>query len=343
MKSYGNKFLKSVTIATTLATLLGSPTLPSFALDKRTTTTTTTTKTTTVSVPKVPTKRNVAMPIWSKNVKVPYRSWIPRDRPHQVLLCIHGLGFSSESFTDFGHSMAARGSAVYALDVRGFGQWIKRQNDTVDFEACVSDVEAALRAIHKAYPGTPVFLVGESMGGGIALQAASRFPTLVQGLVSSVPSSDRYAKYSSEIIVGTRYVRDKDKPIDVTSEVIDRATSNPSLRRAWANDSTNRMQLSPKELKQFTTFMKGNEDAAALIDKVPTLMLAGFKDKLIKPEGTIQLFNELNCPDKLLMVVGDGEHLLLEENQMSEQLEQLVAYWIQNESSSRSRGINAHP
>ena len=57
------------------------------------------------------------LPIWSKNVKVPYRSWIPLESPKEVLLCVHGLGFSSESFTEFGRLMAGRGLAVYALDV----------------------------------------------------------------------------------------------------------------------------------------------------------------------------------------------------------------------------------
>lgn len=284
-----------------------------------------------------------AMPIWSRSVKVPYRSWIPQEKPQQVLLCVHGLGFSSESFSEFGRSMASRGSAVYAVDVRGFGQWMNRKNDKVDFEGSMSDVEAALRALHKAYPRTPIFLVGESMGGGIAMQATSRNPTLVYGLICSVPSSDRYAKLSSELIVGTRYLQNKDKPMNLDAEVINKTTTNVKLRKQWSNDSTNRMKLSPKELKQFNEFMKGNEDAAVLIDKTPTLMLAGFKDKLVRPEGTVDLFNDLSSKDKLLMVVGDGEHLLLEENQMSAQLEQLVSDWIRNESSTKQPGINAHP
>ena len=283
------------------------------------------------------------VPIWSKNVKVPYRSWIPLDKPHVVLLCVHGLGFSSESFSEFGRSMAGHGFAVYALDVRGFGQWMQRQDDKVDFEGCMSDVEAALRSLRKVYPGLPVFLVGESMGGAIALQATSRNPQLVDGLVCSVPSSDRYAKLSSELIVGTRYLENKDKPMDISAEVVNRTTASPKLRKEWKNESTNRMKLSPRELKQFSDFMKGNDDAAVLIDKTPTLMLAGFKDKLVKPEGTIELFNDLSYQDKLLMVVGDGEHLLFEENQMTAQLEQLVIDWVKNESGARPRGVTAHP
>ncbi len=240
--------------------------------------------------------------------------------------------------------MAGRGFAVYAMDVRGFGQWVKLKGQhTVDFEACLVDVQSALKVLHKEYPGVPVFVVGESMGGAIAMESAARYPNLVDGLISSVPSSDRYQKLSSEVVVGMHYIRDPDKPINVAPEVINRCTTNPVLRKQMVNNSANHMKLSPKELKQFETFMKGNYDAAHLIEKTPVLMLAGFKDKLVKPEGTIELFNDLSTPDKLLMVVGDGEHLLLEENQLTEQLTVLITDWVKNESRSKHPGVTAHP
>ncbi len=283
------------------------------------------------------------VPAWSAKVKVPHRAWIPIDKPREVLLCVHGLGFSSESFDEFGRAMAGRGFAVYAVDVRGFGAWLnKREGNTVDFDSCLTDIEAALKNLHKAYPGLPIFMVGESMGGAIALRAASRYPLLVNGLISSVPSSERYGSLTSKMHVGLKYLENKDKPMDVGTTVVERATANPTLQKKMLEEKGNRMELSPKELKQFNDFMKGNFDAAALIEKMPVLMMAGFKDKLVKPEGTIDLFNSLSTPDKLLMVIGDGEHLLLEENQLTDQLTQLLNVWIKNESRSAHPGLTAH-
>ena len=280
---------------------------------------------------------------WYAKIKVPHKSWVPINKPREVLLCVHGLGFSSESFDEFGRTMAARGFAVYAVDVRGFGAWLdKREGNTVDFDACLTDIESALKNIRKAYPGIPVFLVGESMGGAIAMRAASRYPSLVDGLISSVPSSERYGNLTTSMHVGLRYIENKNKPMDVSTTVVEHATSNPNLQRRMLADKSNRMELTPKELKQFNEFMKGNFDAAALIEKMPVLLLAGFKDKLVKPEGTIQLFNGLSTPDKLLMVIGDGEHLLLEENQLTDQLAQMLVVWLKNESRSPSPGVTAH-
>lgn len=283
------------------------------------------------------------VPAWASKIKVPHRSWIPINKPREVLLCVHGLGFSSDSFDEFGRVMAANGFAVYAVDVRGFGAWLnKREGNTVDFDACLTDIESALKNIRKAYPGTPVFLVGESMGGAIAMRAASRYPALVNGLISSVPSSERYGSLTSKMHVGLRYLENKDKPMDVGTTVVEHATSNTNLQKRMLADRSNRMELSPKELKQFNDFMKGNFDAAALIEKMPVLLMAGFKDKLVKPEGTIELFNALTTPDKLLMVIGDGEHLLLEEEQLTPQLTQMLLVWIKNESRHPQPGVTAH-
>jgi len=273
-------------------------------------------------------------PVWSRGIKTPYRSWIPLNKPSEVLLCVHGLGFSSASYAQFGRVMAGHGFAVYALDVRGFGQWMNRKGEAeVDFEACLSDVEAALKVLRKTYPGVPIIMVGESMGGAIALAANSRHPELVDGLISSVPSSDRYAKLSSELIIGAHYLQDANKPVDLTPEVVDRVTDDPALRAKMESEPLNRMKITPKELKQFEAFMKGNNDAAKLIEKTPVLMMAGFKDRLVKPEGTIELFNDLSTPDKLLLIVGDGEHLLLEENQLKNQTALLLTDWIRTEGA----------
>ncbi|MBP6595835.1 MAG: alpha/beta hydrolase, partial [Candidatus Obscuribacter sp.] len=164
-----------------------------------------------------------------------------------------------------------------------------------------------------------------------------RYPALVDGLVSAVPSSDRFGKVRGEVVVGAHYLEDRDREIDISPTVVARSTSDKTMQREMKDNPTNRMKISPRELKAFEDFMKGNNDAAALIEKQPVLMMAGFKDKLVKPEGTIELFNALTTQDKLLMVVGDGEHLLLEENQMTSQMAQLLDDWIRSEGASLRR------
>lgn len=231
--------------------------------------------------------------------------------------------------------MSERGLAVFAIDVRGFGAWLDNHNgndDKIDFEACLTDIHNQLKSLRAAYPRTPIYIVGESMGGAIGLRAASRWPQMIAGLIASDPPNTRYSRLSDKIKVGVKYLADKEKPVDAAPLIVERATEDPDLQDLWESDKENRMELTPAELKDFSDFIKGNHEAAATIKRTPVLLLAGLQDKLVKPEGTIDLFNNLACNNKGLFVVGNGEHLLLEEGQMTDQLATLLVDWMKTES-----------
>ena len=274
-------------------------------------------------------------------VLTPYRSWLPKTgKPRLVLFCIHALGMSSKSYDNFGRRMAASGIPTYALDVRGFGKWMK-QPDTaqLDFPACLADVEQGLKTLHKAYPGVPVFLVGESMGGAIAIQAASRYPDLVNGLVAAVPSSEeRAGSMKSGLWVAFKTAENPSAKVDMSPIVVDGATDSASVRRKLNSEPLNRMDLSKKELGQFEKFMKETHDAAPLVERTPVLMLVAYKDKLVTPGGSVLLFSEMTSSQKMMIGDGNGEHLMLEEGQMTPEIERMLNNWLRDRTSSRLNG-----
>jgi len=246
----------------------------------------------------------------------PCISWInPLVKPRLALLCIHGLGLYSGSYQAFGQQMARLGIATYAIDVRGFGSWMKSQGHSeVDIKTCITDVKSALEAIRRANPGLPVFLLGESMGGAIALRVASMYPDLVEGLISSVPAGDRFQQKKTNLKVALEFLRGKNKQFDVGTKIVTQATQNEKLRQDWSSNPLDRMELSASELIQFQKFMNDNHDASKNITDDPVLFVQGTQDKLVKPEGTWELFNELTTPDKYFFAV-PSEHLIFEEGQ----------------------------
>lgn len=246
-----------------------------------------------------------------------------------ILLCVHGLGLHNGTWEPFGRAMAEAGYPCYAIDVRGFGSWMEAKGrETVDFEGCLSDVQQTLKVIHRAHPGLPVFIVGESMGGAIALRIASLYPDLVSGLVSSVPAGDRFKQGKTTFKVALQYLKGADKPFDVGSGVIKQATLKPELRQAWASDPLARLNLSPKELIQFQSFMDQNHECAKKVVDRPVLFVQGVDDKLVKPAGTEELFEELGTNDRQLYLVKGGEHLIFEENQFNQETIAYLTSWL---------------
>lgn len=250
-----------------------------------------------------------------------------------VLLCIHALGFSSKSYDNFGRRMAASGIPTYAIDVRGFGQWAAQPDNDLDFEACLTDVEQGLKTLHAAYPNIPVFLVGESMGGAIAIQAASRYPSLVNGLVSAVPSTEQKGSAKAGLVVAFKSASSPGGDTDISPVVVDGATSNLALRSKIEAEPLNRMELSKKELVQFQKFMKETHAAAPMVEQVAALMLIAYKDRLVTPEGSVDLFNEMTTTRKLMVGDGNSEHLMLEEAQMTPEIERILKNWLSEQAS----------
>ncbi|MBK9206396.1 MAG: alpha/beta fold hydrolase [Candidatus Obscuribacter sp.] len=103
----------------------------------------------------------------------PCLSWFNADMPVKaVFVCVHGLGLHNGTYEALGKRLSTFGYATYAIDVRGFGSWMEAKGrECVDFDGCLSDLKSTLKVVHRAHPGVPVYLLGESIGGAIALRA----------------------------------------------------------------------------------------------------------------------------------------------------------------------------
>lgn len=278
----------------------------------------------------------------SQRQSAPCRSWVrPGEKPIACILCVHGLGLQSNSYEYFGQEQSKLGLAVYAIDVRGFGAWMNANGKTkVNFNECLDDLKQALESIRAANPGIPVYLLGESMGGAIALRAASMYPDLVDGLISSVPAGERFnqgktsAKVFLNLLTGMNIS-------NIGSEIVNQATASQKLKAQWKGDPLARLNLTPQELIQFQDFMNANHEAAKKVADMPVLFVQGNGDKLVKPEGTWELYNAVASKDKSFFAV-PGEHLIFEEAQTQEpglrdQNFQVIQAWLSTKVGRRER------
>lgn len=278
----------------------------------------------------------------------PCRSWAPQnlrpgEKPLLAILCIHGLGLQSNSYEYLGNELANKfGYAVYAIDVRGFGSWMNAKGkQQVNFDDCLSDIKLSLESIQAANPGIPVYVLGESMGGAIALRAASMYPDLIDGLISSVPAGERFNQGKTSMKVFLNMLTGFNLA-DVGGGILNQATKNQKLASKWSNDPLARLNLTPQELIQFQDFMNNNHAAAAKVTDMPVLFLQGNGDQLVKPEGTWELFNAVASKDKSFFAV-PGEHLIFEEAQTQEagprdQNFRVISSWLTAKVGRRGRG-----
>jgi pimeloyl-ACP methyl ester carboxylesterase len=105
-----------------------------------------------------------------------------RDHDQPPIVFVHGLGGSHLNWCLLGPPLAAGRRAV-ALDLHGFGLTPGlRVNSTVQANACLLD-----RFITEVI-GTPVILVGNSMGGLISILETAANPQVINGVVLIDPA-----------------------------------------------------------------------------------------------------------------------------------------------------------
>lgn len=121
-------------------------------------------------------------------MRLPLTLWRPAGDPRAVVLALHGFNDYRRSFEETGAFLAARGVAVYAYDQRGFGEtagaggWFGEAR-------LAADVRLTASLIRARHPGLPLYLLGESMGGAVALRALAAQPgDWADGLILLAPA-----------------------------------------------------------------------------------------------------------------------------------------------------------
>jgi acylglycerol lipase len=255
----------------------------------------------------------------------------PTVQQKALMLCVHGLGLHHRAFQSFAERIIGQGFTVVSFDVRGFGAYIQQKgHDHLDMNACVSDLISVVGLIKRDYPGKPVFLLGESMGGALAIRVAAAQPDIIDGLVCSVPSGERHAETGTKLKIGLKFLTGANKPVDLAHTVGDKLVplSDYRERKEWQNDPMARLKLSPRELIQFDHFMRQNKIYAEKICHTPVLVFQGTSDRLVKEAGTESLFRALPTKDKALVLLGNQEHLIFEANPYKDDVTLGIIGWL---------------
>lgn len=118
-------------------------------------------------------------------------AWQPGQR---IALLVHGLGGAHDSgyMQRLARLLVPHGLRVVRLDLRGCGRGLALARGSYN-GACSGDVRAAVAELSRAYPTSPVVLIGFSLGGNVVLKLAG------EADAHPVPNLERVAAVSPPI------------------------------------------------------------------------------------------------------------------------------------------------
>ena len=250
---------------------------------------------------------------------LPLRKWLPQGRAKAVILALHGFNDYSNALDGPGTIWANLGIATYAYDQRGFGaapgrgRWPGRAT-------LAADAASASRILRRLYPGVPLYLLGESMGGAVAIvamtgESGTPIPD-VDGVVLVAPAV--WARPTMDLLprvalwVGVRVA----PGLTLTGRGLHiQASDNIPMLRALARDP-----LVIKDTRVDTIWGLVNLMDAALASAprlhTPLLLMYGAEDEII-PKRPIRRFVRALPPDsrsrRVLAYYEHGYHMLLRD------------------------------
>lgn len=257
----------------------------------------------------------------SKRVEVFWKRWLPGPgvSTKAALFFCHGYGDTCTFFFDgIAKRIAAAGYAVYAMDYPGFGLSQGLHGYIPSFDGMVDHVieqYALIRAMEEVRE-LPHFLLGQSMGGAVALKVHLKQPKEWDGVVLVAPMCKIAADVTPpgpvlKALTLMSYVLPEAK-LFPQKDLGDLAFRDPMKRKvAEFNVISYSDQM---RLRTAVELIKATKDIESQLEKVssPLLILHGAADKVTDPNVSKFLYDKASTKDKTLKLYEGGYHSILE-------------------------------
>ena len=275
----------------------------------------------TVQAPRLTENRYVA----ADGTALPLSTWpAANGAPTAVILGLHGFGDYRNAWEEPATTWAKDGITTYAYDQRGFGGSPTRGR-WPGTDTLVDDAKAVTALLRAKYPGVPLYLAGESMGGAVVLVAADRGVD-ADGLILSATALRSRETFGPLASAGLWFF----------GHTIPWMPSGPTSIDYKPTDN-------PKTLDMAYGLINLMDDASAAASHVqrPYLMMHGLGDRIV-PQEPVRAAIEVMPPrsDSKLAFYKDGYHLLMRDK-AGPTVAADVAAWIADHQATLPSGAEA--
>jgi acylglycerol lipase len=272
------------------------------------------------------------------NTELPLRVWMPSYKPTGVIIALHGFNDYSNFMKDSALFFNDHQLAVYAYDQRGFGETQTRGRWS-GWHPLIEDLATFTALIKEMHPDTPVYILGDSMGGAVTILTMTREDAPeVDGLVLVAPAvwarseMPFYQRFFLAIAAHTiPWKKVTGKSLKITP------SDNIEMLRKLGKDPLVIKETRIDVLYGLSNLMdRAFESAEQLRSKL--LLLYGEKDEIIPQEPVSSFYQRLPLRyqgRQQMILYEQGYHMLLRDLQAEIVLQDIVD-WIDDQAESVS-------
>ncbi len=263
------------------------------------------------------------------------QSWSPAEgtRVRARIVIVHGFGEHSDRYDHVAQRLVAEGYAVTALDHRGHGR-SQGARAVIETAPALADLDRLVGETAAARPEAPVFMLGHSLGGMLAVAYALAFGERLAGLVLSGPLAEIDASPGLQRVgrVLSR-IAPRAPTIALDPALVSR---DPAVVAAYRADPlVHHGRIPARTGAEIARTVAGFPETVGAIT-LPTLILYGTADALCPPRGSVMLADRIGAGEVTVRAYDGLYHEVLNEPERETVLEDLVR-WLDQHTTALTR------
>jgi alpha-beta hydrolase superfamily lysophospholipase len=249
--------------------------------------------------------------------RLAYRRWDTTD-PSAIVVIAHGYAEHSGRYDHVAAALASVGLSVWALDHAGHGLSKGDERGNVgSVEQAVADMDDFVSLAASSAPGLPVFLVGHSMGGMLAVAYAESHQDRLAGVVVT----------GAAVVLGdmiTELLALDEIPAVPLGEFVSR---DPTVAQDYDEDPLNYHGAMPRDvLQQAPERIEAVRSRFGTIT-VPILAMHGEQDALAPMQASLDIVTGVSSGDRMLRIWPGLYHEIFNEPERDQVIGEVVR-WI---------------
>ncbi|MCK9379508.1 MAG: lysophospholipase [Sulfuritalea sp.] len=240
------------------------------------------------------------------------QAWMPPTL-RAVVAVVHGIAEHSGRYAFLAARCNEHGLGVVSVDLRGHGRSPGERSYVERFDDYLLDADALLEKTRELAAGHPVFLMGHSMGGALALRWLVRRRQPVAGLILS-SAALKIGGDVPRLLVALAPLLSRWLP-HLRGTRIDPAviSRDASAVAAYVGDPLVSLLAPPARTgAELLQVMAANREAASGLS-VPVYLFHGDADRLTDPAGSQEIFDRWGGPDRTLRFWPGSRHETLND------------------------------
>lgn len=258
----------------------------------------------------------------------------PRPEGSALLVLMHGYAEHCRRYDELSEYLLDRGHGVLRLDARGHGRSGGQRGYIGSYSEYVDDLRVFVEQVRERHPGRPLFLLGHSNGGLVAIRAVQQGLSGLDGLVLTSPLLELRPKRKPVPESVARWLSWAAPRLPLPNGIHGRdLTHDLAIREARGADPWVHRWATPR---WYWSMTENGRRALADAGQVtlPLLAISGELDPIVDTARASDFCARAGSRDKRVLVREGALHEVLNELERRE-LFVLIADWIERVIAQR--------